>query len=237
VVRLRQAVLAAREIDPVVAELRSELGLGEGYEDPGVAMFGLRNRVLALGDAFIEVVSPAQDGTTAGRYLDRQGGDAGYMVMFQIDDLEGARARAKEMGIRVVWEMDLPDISGTHLHPADMRGAIVSLDRPDPAETWHWAGPDWTGQAGTGAPGRLEGVRMTVAEPVQTAERWARVLGVEVSGGEPSPRLELDGSFVAFDALTMDDSEKLADVVVSVPEDVRRGRAAVEIGGARFALR
>src|SRR5918992_2816996 len=141
-VRLRQAVLVARELEPVAERLRTELGLGEPFADPNVAEFGLRNAVFALGDVFLEVVAPMQDGTAAGRYLERHGGDGGYMVIFQLDDLESARERARELGVRVVWKLDLPDISGTHLHPTDMRGAIVSLDRAEPAESWRWGGPD-----------------------------------------------------------------------------------------------
>ena len=63
------------------------------------------------------------------------------------------RARAGEMGIRTVWEMDLPDISGTHLHPADMSGAIVSIDSSRPYGTWRWGGPEWTGKTGKRCPG------------------------------------------------------------------------------------
>ncbi len=142
--RLRQAVLVARDLAPVSDRLRSELGLGEPFADPGVGAFGLHNAVYAIGDTFLEVISPTQDGTTAGRYLDRHG-DGGYMVIFQLADLDAARERAAAMGMRVVWQLDLPDISGTHLHPADTRGAIVSLDRADPPGSWRWGGPDWTG--------------------------------------------------------------------------------------------
>jgi hypothetical protein len=77
VVRLRQAVLVARDLDAVVAELREALGLGEPFRDPGVGAFGLRNAVMALGDTFVEVVSPVREGTSAGRHLDRRGGDGG----------------------------------------------------------------------------------------------------------------------------------------------------------------
>ena len=81
-VRLRQAVLVARELEPVAGGLRSALGLHEPFRDPGVGEFGLTNAVFALGDCFLEVVSPARAGTAAGRYLDRHGGDGGYMVIF-----------------------------------------------------------------------------------------------------------------------------------------------------------
>src|SRR5436190_17154727 len=175
-VRLRQAVLVAAELDPVVAELRSELGFGEPFADPGVGEFGLHNAVFAVGDQFVEVIAPTQDGTAAGRHLERLGGDGGYMVIFQVDDLEGARARVADLGIRVVWQIDLPDISGTHLHPADTRGALMSLDRPLPAASWRWGGPDWERRA---TPAGVHGVTVGVREPEAVAARWGEVLGVD----------------------------------------------------------
>jgi hypothetical protein len=186
-VRLRQAVLVAADLDPVVARLRSELGFGEPFADPGVNEFGLHNAVFAVGDQFVEVIAPTQDGTAAGRHLDRLGGDGGYMVIFQVDDLEGARSRVADLGIRVVWQIDLPDISGTHLHPADTRGALLSLDRPQPPESWRWGGPDWEQRA---TPGGVLGVTIGVREPEAVAERWAEVLGVDP--GEVGVRFDAD---------------------------------------------
>src|ERR1700730_8445134 len=164
-VRLRHAVIAATELEPVAGALRTALDLGEPFRDPGVGEFGLRNVVFALGDCFIEVISPTRSDTAAGRWLQRHGGDGGYMVLFDIEDLEGARERAERLGVRVVWRMDLADISGTHLHPADMRGAIVSLDRSTPYGTWRWGGPQWTGLTGEGAPGRLAGITVAADDP------------------------------------------------------------------------
>src|SRR5436309_2657557 len=187
-VRLRQAVLVAADLDAVSDRLRDELGLRDPFADPGVAEFGLRNAVFALGDTFLEVVSPVKEGTAAGRHLERHGGDGGYMVIFQVDDLDAARERVRRLGIRVVWQIDLPDISGTHLHPADMRGAIVSLDRPYPPRSWRWGGPAWTGRVGNGAPGRVVGVTVDVVEPDVISKRWSTVLAI--AGSER--RLELD---------------------------------------------
>jgi hypothetical protein len=223
-VRLRQAVLVARDLEPVSHRLRAELGLGEPFADPGVGAFGLHNAVYALGDTFLEVVSPAQPDTTAGRYLDRRG-DGGYMVIFQLADLEAARERAAAMGVRVVWQIDLPDISGTHLHPADTRGAIVSLDRADPPGSWRWGGPDWTEREGSGAPGRLCGVTIAVSDPARTAARWGELLGVEPDG----ERLELDASYVRFEQA---DDERLTEIHVESPDRDE----TLTLGGARFRL-
>jgi hypothetical protein len=248
-VRLRQAVLVAADLDAVADRLRHELGLGEPFADPGVAEFGLRNAVFALGDGFLEVISPKQAGTAAGRHLERRGGDGGYMVIFQLDDLDAARARVEQMGIRVVWRIDLPDISGTHLHPVDVGGAIVSLDRADPPGSWRWGGPQWTGRAGQGAPGRLAGATVTVEDPDAVARRWSAVIGVPVARAGGRAELRLDRgvriSFAAADAAAVADAnagagagaaDGVTQIDVALPAAVRCGREAVDIGGVRFRL-
>jgi Glyoxalase-like domain len=234
-VRLRQAVMVARELEPVAAQLRKELGLGEPFRDPGVAAFGLENVVFAIGDCFLEVVSPVREGTAAGRHLDRHGDDGGYMLLFDLEDLDSARERAEGLGVRVVWRLDLPDISGTHLHPADLRGAIVSIDASRPYGTWRWGGPDWTGRTGAGAPGRLAGVTIAVATPEAVAARWARVLGVPVADGE-EPVLALEDAYVRFRAHDGQLDPGLVEIALEVPADRRAGREDVTIAGVRLRL-
>ena len=195
--RLRQAVLVARDLDGVAAPLRSALGLGAPFRDPGVAAFGLRNAVMALGDTFVEVVSPTRDGTAAGRHLDRQGGDAGYMVMFELDDLDAARARAAAAGIREVFAVELPDIADVHLHPRDIGAAIVALDRPDPPGSWRWGGPDWLGAVPAHGPGGVRGATVRAADPAATG----RALGARARrvAGRRRDALGLeDGGVVRF---------------------------------------
>ena len=229
-VRLRQAVLVAHELEPVAGELRSALELNEPFRDPGVGEFGLTNAVFALGDCFLEVVSPVRADTAAGRYLDRHGGDGGYMVIFDLEDLDGARERVRQSGIRVVWQIDLPDISGTHLHPADMRGAIVSLDRSRPYGSWRWGGPQWTGKLASGASGRLAGITVAVADPDAVAARWAQVLGVPVrDAGEPA--LALDGAEVLFTTAADAQGEGLIAIAHEPPPARRGERQATEVGG------
>lgn len=172
--RLRQAVLAATELEPVVERLTVELSLGEPYADPDVSHFGLRNAVFAIGDTFLEVVSPIRGGTSAGRLLERRGGDTGYMAMFQVADVAAARARAAGFGVREVFAVELEEIVEAHLHPADMRGAIVSVSEPRPPESWRWGGPGWPERA---AAGTIAAITVAVAEPDAARTRWEGVIG------------------------------------------------------------
>jgi hypothetical protein len=127
-------------------------------------------------------VSPDRPNTTAGRLLDKRGGDGGYMVIVQCDDLERRRARLPELGIRVVWQGDFDGIAGTHLHPRDVGGAILSIDQAVPWDTWKWAGPEWERHVRTGVVTGFAGVVIGAADPVAMAARWADVLDAPLDG-------------------------------------------------------
>jgi glyoxalase-like protein len=193
--RLRQAVLVARDRDAVVEALRAKLPLGDPFHDPEVAQFGVRNSVMALGDTFVEVISPVKEGTAAGRHLERLGGDGGYMVMFQVDDIAAARARIDRLGVRVVFDNEVEGDTDLHLHPADVPGAIVALDRMEQPASWRWAGPAWEAKApAETGPGRVTGATLTAREPSTLASTWAAALGAEADGG----RIALDGGELRF---------------------------------------
>src|SRR5262245_32115550 len=102
--RMRQIALIARELAPVVDEIRQGVGLGVRYLVPEVAAFGLEDAVVSVGNQFLEVVAPVREGTAGGRYLDRRGGDGGYMVILQCDDHAPLKRHAAELGIRKVLE-------------------------------------------------------------------------------------------------------------------------------------
>jgi hypothetical protein len=188
---LRQVAVVAHDCGQVAGELRRAFCWPEPFHDPGVGQFGLTNAVFAAGDTFVEVVAPAQPDTAAGRYLKRRGGDGGYMAIFQVPDIAAARRRIADLGVRVVWTADLPDIAATHLHPGDVPGAIVSVDWATPAESWRWAGPAWTGRAPEHAPGGVSGLTIEVTDPAEAARRWAAVLGLPAGSGARTTVVEL----------------------------------------------
>jgi hypothetical protein len=179
--RLRQVALVAHDLEPVVTNLCAVLGIEVGFRDPAVRQFGLHNAVMPVGDTFLEVVSPAEPNTTAGRFLDRRGGDGGYMVILQCDDLDADRRRVEQLGVRVAWSIDLPGIRGTHLHPRDVGGAILSLDAADPASSWQWAGPDWERAVRMDVVTEITAVELQADDPQALAQRWSQVLNRPVA--------------------------------------------------------
>jgi hypothetical protein len=174
-VRLRQIALVARNLETSVEALCAAFDIEVAFRDPGVSTFGLCNAVMPLGDTFLEVVSPVQADTSAGRLLDRRG-DGGYMVIVQTDDLEADRVRMKELDVRVVWEAALDDAATIHLHPRDVGAAILSLDAMDPPASWRWAGSDWADHVRTGSVQGIVGAELQAADPSALAERWSEVL-------------------------------------------------------------
>ena len=180
--RLRQAVLAARDLAATVAQLRADLGLGEPFRDPAVSYFGLENAVFAIGDTFLEVVSPVGDeagAQTAARQLERSGGAVcGYMAMIQVEDVAAARERARASEAREVFEVEFDDIAEVHLHPGDMR-AIVALSEPRPPTSWRWGGEGWSERS---VPGGVAGLTVAAADPSALGSRWESVSGGPIPG-------------------------------------------------------
>ena len=230
--RLRQVALVAADCGGAARRLQEAFSWPEPFHDPGVGRFGLINAVFAAGDTFVEIVAPVAPGTAAGRYLERRGGDSGYMAIFQMPDLAQARRRVRAAGVRVVWTADSADIAGTHLHPKDVPGAIVSLDWADPAESWRWAGPEWTGHAPAHAEGGLSGLTIEVTDPVGAAARWAEVLGAAVTsdGGAVAIQLQHARQDLRFVPAAPDRGEAIAEVRLTT----QRAIPPVRVAGVRF---
>ncbi|PWW24215.1 hypothetical protein JD79_03393 [Geodermatophilus normandii] len=227
--RLRQLVLAAQECAPVEQALRELLAAAEPHHDPDVGRFGLTNAVLAAGCDFVEVVSPSAPGTAAGRWLTRHGGDGGYMLMVDGPPTLTAPDRLTALAVREVHRVALPDVVDVHLHPRDTGGVLLALDAVDPAGSWRWAGPAWTGRSPTCA-GGLREVTVAVPDPDEVARRWAALLDVPAAGRDG--RLPLDDgrqhlSLVAGGG----DVAAVTAARLALPGALCR---AADVGGVRF---
>lgn len=232
--RLRQVVLVVRDMEPLAAAFARILGTQVAYRDPHIAEFGAENVMLPVGDTFLELISPLTDDAAAARYLQRHG-EGGYMALVQVADVEAARRRVTEAGMRTIYESRRDTMRGFHLHPKDVGGAILALDEAHPPESWEFAGP-WEDVEQSGAVREIAGIEVVVDEPDVTIDRWQAALGVEreVAGGTV---LRLDRGAVRFAAGSLNAIGTI-ELAADAPGDVI---AAAEDEGAevdheRFAL-
>jgi hypothetical protein len=226
--RLRQIALVAENLSTVSPAIADVFGLGTPWADPGVGKYGLSNAVFVVGDTFLEVVSPHREGTTAGRLLTKRGGDGGYMVILQTEDLAAARARVKEAGVRIVDQFDGDGVAFTHLHPKDLGGAILSIDAMIPKERWEWGGPSWREAVRTDVSVAIVGAELQGPDPEAMASRWGRVLGLAPEAHDGGFRLLLREGGLRF--VKAEDGRGVClgafDVAVRSPEEVRRRAGA-----------
>ncbi|MFM7095689.1 MAG: VOC family protein [Actinomycetota bacterium] len=179
-IALRQVALVAHDLDEAVADAQRHLDVDVCFRDPGVAEFGLHNALFRLGDQFLEIVSPTTGGTTAGRLLEKAGGDCGYMAIFEVDDLDRRMAHLSTLGVRTVWQGDFRQIRGRHLHPRDTGGTLVSIDQPERPGDWHWAGPTWREARPSGIATSIASVTLASPRPERLRDRWVQ-LGIDVA--------------------------------------------------------
>ena len=244
--RLRQIVLVAKDLAAARADIKAVLGVDYAYDDPGVGKYGVRNAVFPVGDTFLEVVSPKQSGTAAERLLQKRGGDGGYMVILQVDDLKKARARVHAAGARVADLTDGDGFAFTHIHPKDIGGAILSLDHMIPKERWEWGGPVWQEHVRTDVALAVAGAELQSEHPAKMAARWSEILGVAAREEKGLWRIRLDQGEIRFvqDADGRGEGLGAFDVVVHDVDQVRARAAArgliqsgmVTLAGTRVRL-
>ncbi|MGA2951524.1 MAG: VOC family protein [Caulobacteraceae bacterium] len=228
--RLRQIALVAKDLELARVEIASLFAVDYAYDDPGVGKYGLHNAVFPIGMTFLEVVSPKTEGTTAGRLLEKRGGDGGYMVILQTDGLAEARARIGAAGARIVDQFDGDGVAFTHIHPRDVGAAILSIDWMDPPGRWDWGGPHWRKNMRTDRVQAIVGAELQAEAPDRMATRWAEVLGRSVERDGETWRIGLDDSNIRFVSLQDDRGEglrgfdvKAADAPAVRTEADRRG--------------
>ena len=227
--RLRQIALVARDLAAARSEITGVLGVDYAYDDPGVGKYGLCNAVFPIGTTFLEVVSPKTPGTTAERLLEKRGGDGGYMVILQVDDLAAARARVHDAGARVVDQIDRDGAAFTHIHPKDIGGAILSIDRMIPRERWEWGGPHWTEHVRTDISVAIVAAELQAEDPGRMANRWSAVLGRAANKTDGGWTIDIDEGEIRFVAARDGRGDGLGgfDVAVRSPGDVQKRAKAM----------
>jgi hypothetical protein len=247
--RLRQICLVAPHLEPVISDIAGIMGLSVCYRDGNVAKYGLENALLPVDTILLEVVAPFQQGTAAGRFLDKTGGRGGYMAIFCCDNPDARAKHAEKIGVRIANVIGHSPYHGVQLHPRDCRAAFIEFNHTDGSDDilgpYPPAGPDWQKSIAKDVTQALVGVEMQSPDPQGLAEHWGRIVEIPVTknaGGAPELKLpNCRFSFVkgATDIMSglmfrVRDIARVLDVAKA------KGRAvsgnSFELGGVTFRL-
>lgn len=204
-IQLRQICLVARSLEPVIDDLSAIFGINRCYVDPGVAHFGLENTLLAVGRNFLEVVAPIQENTAGGRYLDRRGGDGGYMVITQADTLanqQALRQRALDAGVRIAHESERDGWHLCQLHPRDMIAAFLEVEYDKHEDlTGNWmpvGGTGWEEKVKQDVTVDFLGAELQSEDPLALAELWGRLIDAPVLRAGSELTVALNNAVLRF---------------------------------------
>jgi len=241
--RLRQIALVAHKLAPIADDLHEVFDLEIGYRDPGVKTFGLENALFPVGNQFIEVVSPIQDNTAGGRYLDRRKGDGGYMVICQCDDHAPRRARVEELKIRRVLESDGHEYKIMQLHPRDTGGSFLEIDYQLGGEDingpWEPAGKEFHKAIRTNVIRAIAAAEIQTRDPKDLAERWGNIVQIPVRPDQDgNPRIKLENAAIRFVKDTDGRGEGLGGLDLVATDRARALKAAEKSGklGANWTI-
>lgn len=250
--RLRQVCLAAPTLVPLVSQLRRLFGLGEPYADPHVAVWGLHNAVLPMGEQFLEVIAPVRTDSPVQRFLARQPAGGGYIVVLNDPALDARRRHLQALGVRLVTDLGVEGFHTLQVHPRDAGACLLEFNHTAGGEAadgpYLPAGPHWRAHVLRQRITGLAGVTLRGREPRALAERWSALTGVPLAEGERGPWLPLAGGGIEFappdggaEGLTgvalqaRDPAAVLADAAaLGLAHD--RAAATVRLGGVEFRL-
>ncbi len=196
---LRQIALVAARLAPIEAALIDIFDLRACHRDPAVAAYGLENVLLPVGRQFLEVVAPTRAGTAAERYLQRRGGDGGYMVITQCDDHDARRRHVDALGVRIAHEFKAEGFRNMQLHPRDTGGSFLEIDQQlGRTEDWVPAGTHWREHVNTTRVSAIAAAEIQADDPSALAQRWAEIVQRPVMHVAGIPSITLANAELRF---------------------------------------
>ena len=254
-IQLRQICLVAEELKPVIDDLTEILGIKACFIDPGVGHFGLENTLMCVGRNFLEVVAPIEENTAGGRYLEKRGGDGGYMVICQADSYESQQAvrqRALDNNVRIAHESARENWNICQIHPRDMIAAFFEIEWVPPNDfNGNWmpaGGTQWEDKVDQSTTIDYVGVELQGPDPVELADRWGKVAGLPIDRDGEQLSMELNNATIRFVEATDGRGPGLGGLDIAVADRtgiLERAKARncyvsdnqVDICGTRFYLR
>ena len=205
--RLRQIAIASYNLNQCERIINKELNINTAHRDEEVEKYGLNNIVCPIGGEFLEVVSPFTNNTTAGRFIEKKKGPAGYMTIFQCEDSLERRKFIVSKGIRHLNSFDnakYGDFIINQYHPKDLTGALVEIDSvrntnyKEKYADWPPAGKNWRQKINEEYVKGIVGATIASDKPIELAKLWSEVLDSELITKKDTPYIILENANIKF---------------------------------------
>jgi methylmalonyl-CoA/ethylmalonyl-CoA epimerase len=124
--RLAHIGVAVPALDAILPFYRDLLGLRPVPLDDAD---GARIAGFAAGGALVELLEPKEPGSPIARFLEKRGAGIHHLC-FAVPDLDGALARCRAAGIRLIDETPRAGAEGKRiafLHPSSTGGVLIEL--------------------------------------------------------------------------------------------------------------
>ena len=235
-IRIRQIALCTEDIWPVETAVAQQLEITPVHRDKPGAPIWMYNSVIAVGNTFLKILQPERASAPTQKFLDKQGGPGGYMLLLQVDDLDAARARAEAADVRIVMDAPKTQIPrryrccdspppwrhgrGAHIFRLD--GGMGQLGVGWPGLAWHQR---------TDVVKGIVGAEISCANPKSVAERFSEFIGRSV---DAKGQMELDESYINFVQGNAEERDRLTAIDMLAADDANRGK---ELEFARTKIR
>tara|TARA_B100000686_G_scaffold72987_1_gene78716 strand:- start:8111 stop:8839 length:729 start_codon:yes stop_codon:yes gene_type:complete len=203
--RLRQIAIASYNLNKAERIINKELKIKSAYRDEEVEKYGLNNIVCPIGGEFLEVVSPYTTDTTAGRFIDKKKGPAGYMTIFQCEDSIERKKFIESKGIRVLNAFEPKgNFINNQFHPKDLPGALLEIDSvtntnyKEKFADWPPAGKDWRTQINEEYVSGIVEAIIACEEPDNLSKLWSEVLDSDLEVENNCPTVLLENAKIKF---------------------------------------
>ena len=120
--------IAVRDVEAAVEYYRSTFGAEVAHRET-VESDGVDEVLLAVGESYIQLVSPARPDSTVARFLERRG-EGLHHVGYRVADCAAAVEAVRRSGGHLIDEVPRPGSRGTtvaFVHPKGAFGTLIEL--------------------------------------------------------------------------------------------------------------
>jgi methylmalonyl-CoA epimerase len=130
-IRIDHIGVAVADLDAALALHEQTYGMPVVHRET-VTEQGVEAVLLDVGESHVELLRPLSEDTPVGRFLAKRGPGL-HHVAYQVADIEGALARLRDGGVRLIDDSPRIGIRGSRvafLHPSASGGVLTELVEP-----------------------------------------------------------------------------------------------------------